>query len=214
MPGEFPLGRAFRRAPSCRSPARVPVPGSGPSSWLGSLLPARVPRSPLTALPRVPRARLCGALPPPGGRRWRCSAAWAGAAAAGIPSAPCGTPREGRCWLASRPQRAFPVVLLEVVLCVDMVRQVFVIFIVSFCCYFFKTCGPLWAQQCGRQYYATGVCSEISPSFEILRSFSPAVQSKATCTKHIQLKKAKTTKPNISKKNQEILCGGLLILIS
>uniref|UniRef100_A0A8C5U903 Integrin subunit alpha 2 n=1 Tax=Malurus cyaneus samueli TaxID=2593467 RepID=A0A8C5U903_9PASS len=38
------------------------------------------------------------------------------------------------------------------------------------------TCGPLWAQQCGRQYYATGVCSEISPSFEIIRSFSPAVQ--------------------------------------
>ncbi|NWU82323.1 ITA2 protein, partial [Onychorhynchus coronatus] len=40
----------------------------------------------------------------------------------------------------------------------------------------FLTCGPLWAQQCGRQYYATGVCSEISPSFQILRSFSPAVQ--------------------------------------
>ncbi|KFQ96783.1 Integrin alpha-2, partial [Nipponia nippon] len=41
---------------------------------------------------------------------------------------------------------------------------------------FLKTCGPLWAQQCGSQYYATGVCSEISPSFQILRSFSPAVQ--------------------------------------
>uniref|UniRef100_A0A8U7NQ86 Integrin alpha-2 n=1 Tax=Corvus moneduloides TaxID=1196302 RepID=A0A8U7NQ86_CORMO len=40
----------------------------------------------------------------------------------------------------------------------------------------FLTCGPLWAQQCGRQYYATGVCSEFSPSFKILRSFSPAVQ--------------------------------------
>uniref|UniRef100_A0A803XXH8 VWFA domain-containing protein n=1 Tax=Meleagris gallopavo TaxID=9103 RepID=A0A803XXH8_MELGA len=37
----------------------------------------------------------------------------------------------------------------------------------------FLTCGPLWAQQCGSQYYATGVCSEISPSFQILRSFSP-----------------------------------------
>uniref|UniRef100_A0A8C3BS98 Integrin subunit alpha 2 n=1 Tax=Cairina moschata TaxID=8855 RepID=A0A8C3BS98_CAIMO len=34
----------------------------------------------------------------------------------------------------------------------------------------FLTCGPLWAQQCGRQYYATGVCSEISPSFQILRT--------------------------------------------
>uniref|UniRef100_A0A8C0F034 Integrin alpha-2 n=1 Tax=Bubo bubo TaxID=30461 RepID=A0A8C0F034_BUBBB len=40
----------------------------------------------------------------------------------------------------------------------------------------FLTCGPLWAQQCGSQYYATGVCSELSPSFQILRSFSPAVQ--------------------------------------
>eukprot|EP00076_Gallus_gallus_P007617 XP_003643030.2 integrin alpha-2 isoform X1 [Gallus gallus] len=40
----------------------------------------------------------------------------------------------------------------------------------------FLTCGPLWAQQCGSQHYATGVCSEISPSFQILRSFSPAVQ--------------------------------------
>ncbi|NXY43138.1 ITA2 protein, partial [Ceuthmochares aereus] len=40
----------------------------------------------------------------------------------------------------------------------------------------FLTCGPSWAQQCGSQYYATGVCSEISPSFQVLRSFSPAVQ--------------------------------------
>uniref|UniRef100_A0A672TRS3 Integrin subunit alpha 2 n=1 Tax=Strigops habroptila TaxID=2489341 RepID=A0A672TRS3_STRHB len=40
----------------------------------------------------------------------------------------------------------------------------------------FLTCGPLWAQQCGSQYYATGVCSEISPSFQLLRSFSPAIQ--------------------------------------
>ncbi|NWH77480.1 ITA2 protein, partial [Piaya cayana] len=40
----------------------------------------------------------------------------------------------------------------------------------------FLACGPSWAQQCGSQYYATGVCSEISPSFQILRSFSPAVQ--------------------------------------
>ncbi|XP_061473715.1 integrin alpha-2 isoform X2 [Rhineura floridana] len=40
----------------------------------------------------------------------------------------------------------------------------------------FLTCGPLWAQQCGSQYYATGICSEFSPSFQIMRSFSPAVQ--------------------------------------
>uniref|UniRef100_A0A8D0DZM6 Integrin alpha-2 n=1 Tax=Salvator merianae TaxID=96440 RepID=A0A8D0DZM6_SALMN len=40
----------------------------------------------------------------------------------------------------------------------------------------FLTCGPLWAQQCGSQYYATGICSEFSPRFQFLRSFSPAVQ--------------------------------------
>ncbi|KAL7989049.1 hypothetical protein Chor_007968 [Crotalus horridus] len=41
----------------------------------------------------------------------------------------------------------------------------------------FLACGPLWAQQCGSQYYATGICSEFDPSFQILRSFSPAVQN-------------------------------------
>nr|XP_008101009.1 PREDICTED: integrin alpha-2 [Anolis carolinensis] len=40
----------------------------------------------------------------------------------------------------------------------------------------FLTCGPLWAQQCGSQYYATGICSEFSPSLQLMRSFSPAVQ--------------------------------------
>lgn len=43
---------------------------------------------------------------------------------------------------------------------------------------FLKTCGPLWAQQCGSQYYTTGVCSDVSPDFQLLTSFSPAVQSK------------------------------------
>lgn len=41
-----------------------------------------------------------------------------------------------------------------------------------------KTCGPLWAQQCGSQYYTTGVCSDVSPDFQLLTSFAPAVQSK------------------------------------
>uniref|UniRef100_A0A2K5XLY0 Integrin alpha-2 n=1 Tax=Mandrillus leucophaeus TaxID=9568 RepID=A0A2K5XLY0_MANLE len=38
------------------------------------------------------------------------------------------------------------------------------------------TCGPLWAQQCGNQYYTTGVCSDISPDFQLSASFSPAAQ--------------------------------------
>ncbi|XP_057599642.1 integrin alpha-2 [Hippopotamus amphibius kiboko] len=41
----------------------------------------------------------------------------------------------------------------------------------------FLTCGPLWAQQCGSQYYTTGVCSDVSPNFQLLTSFSPAVQT-------------------------------------
>ncbi|XP_006865823.1 PREDICTED: integrin alpha-2 [Chrysochloris asiatica] len=41
----------------------------------------------------------------------------------------------------------------------------------------FLTCGPLWAQQCGNQYYTAGVCSEVGPDFQHLTSFSPAVQT-------------------------------------
>ncbi|XP_077203207.1 integrin alpha-2 [Paroedura picta] len=48
----------------------------------------------------------------------------------------------------------------------------------------FLTCGPLWAQQCGSQYYATGICSEFGPSFQIMRSFSPALQK---CSSAIDL---------------------------
>ncbi|XP_058164855.1 integrin alpha-2 [Dasypus novemcinctus] len=48
----------------------------------------------------------------------------------------------------------------------------------------FLTCGPLWAQQCGNQYYTTGVCSDISPDFQLLASFSPAVQ---TCSSLIDV---------------------------
>ncbi|XP_075703674.1 integrin alpha-2 [Rhinoderma darwinii] len=48
----------------------------------------------------------------------------------------------------------------------------------------FLTCGPLWAQQCGKNYYATGVCTDISPTFQVLRSFSPALQ---TCSFYIDI---------------------------
>ncbi|XP_047410988.1 integrin alpha-2 isoform X1 [Sciurus carolinensis] len=41
----------------------------------------------------------------------------------------------------------------------------------------FLTCGPLWAQQCGNQYYTTGVCSDVGPDFRLSASFSPAVQT-------------------------------------
>ncbi|KAM5259735.1 integrin alpha-2 isoform 1-T2 [Hipposideros larvatus] len=48
----------------------------------------------------------------------------------------------------------------------------------------FLTCGPLWAQQCGSQYYTTGVCSDVSPDFRLLASFSPAIQ---TCPSFIDV---------------------------
>ncbi|KAM5264395.1 integrin alpha-2 [Ctenodactylus gundi] len=48
----------------------------------------------------------------------------------------------------------------------------------------FLTCGPLWAQQCGNQYYTTGVCVDVSPDFQHLASFSPAVQ---TCSSVIDV---------------------------
>uniref|UniRef100_A0A452G8V8 Integrin alpha-2 n=1 Tax=Capra hircus TaxID=9925 RepID=A0A452G8V8_CAPHI len=48
----------------------------------------------------------------------------------------------------------------------------------------FLTCGPLWAQQCGSQYYTTGVCSDVSSDFQLRTSFAPAVQ---TCPSFIDV---------------------------
>ncbi|XP_043106110.1 integrin alpha-2 isoform X2 [Puntigrus tetrazona] len=39
------------------------------------------------------------------------------------------------------------------------------------------TCGPLWAQQCGAQYFYPGVCAEVSSEFTLRSSFSPAAQA-------------------------------------
>uniref|UniRef100_A0A8C7W5H7 Integrin subunit alpha 2 n=1 Tax=Oncorhynchus mykiss TaxID=8022 RepID=A0A8C7W5H7_ONCMY len=41
----------------------------------------------------------------------------------------------------------------------------------------FMTCGPLWAQKCGSQYYYPGICAEVNPLFNPLSSFSPALQT-------------------------------------
>ncbi|XP_042182511.1 integrin alpha-2 [Oncorhynchus tshawytscha] len=41
----------------------------------------------------------------------------------------------------------------------------------------FMACGPLWAQKCGSQYYYPGICAEVSPLFNPLSSFSPALQT-------------------------------------
>ncbi|XP_051765574.1 integrin alpha-2-like isoform X1 [Ctenopharyngodon idella] len=41
----------------------------------------------------------------------------------------------------------------------------------------FLTCGPLWAQRCGSQYFYPGVCAELSPQFTLQPAFSPAIQT-------------------------------------
>ncbi|KAK7126051.1 hypothetical protein R3I93_021437 [Phoxinus phoxinus] len=41
----------------------------------------------------------------------------------------------------------------------------------------FMTCGPLWAQSCGSQYFYPGVCAEVSPQFTLQPAFSPALQT-------------------------------------
>uniref|UniRef100_A0A8C2AWT0 Integrin subunit alpha 2 n=1 Tax=Cyprinus carpio TaxID=7962 RepID=A0A8C2AWT0_CYPCA len=39
------------------------------------------------------------------------------------------------------------------------------------------TCGPLWGQHCGSQYFYPGVCADVSPQFTLQAAFSPAVQT-------------------------------------
>ncbi|XP_036385514.1 integrin alpha-2-like [Megalops cyprinoides] len=41
----------------------------------------------------------------------------------------------------------------------------------------FMTCAPLWAQQCGSQYFVPGICTEVSPLFAPLPPFAPAIQT-------------------------------------
>uniref|UniRef100_A0A4W5M7K8 Integrin subunit alpha 2 n=1 Tax=Hucho hucho TaxID=62062 RepID=A0A4W5M7K8_9TELE len=42
----------------------------------------------------------------------------------------------------------------------------------------FMTCGPLWAQKCGSQYYYPGICAEVSPLFNSLSVlFSPLIKT-------------------------------------
>uniref|UniRef100_A0A8C2FYT4 VWFA domain-containing protein n=1 Tax=Cyprinus carpio TaxID=7962 RepID=A0A8C2FYT4_CYPCA len=46
----------------------------------------------------------------------------------------------------------------------------------------FMTCGPLWAQLCGSQYFYPGVCADVSPQFTLQSAFSPAVQTCGSLT--------------------------------
>lgn len=39
-----------------------------------------------------------------------------------------------------------------------------------------KACGPLYAYKCGRLHYTTGVCSNVSSTFETVKAIAPSVQ--------------------------------------
>ncbi|XP_030622564.1 integrin alpha-2-like [Chanos chanos] len=41
----------------------------------------------------------------------------------------------------------------------------------------FMTCGPLWAQRCGGQYFYPGICAAVSPVFSVQSAFAPALQT-------------------------------------
>ncbi|XP_044301876.1 integrin alpha-1 isoform X2 [Varanus komodoensis] len=40
----------------------------------------------------------------------------------------------------------------------------------------FLACGPLYAYKCGGLHYTTGICSNVSSSFEVVNSIAPSVQ--------------------------------------
>uniref|UniRef100_A0A8B9G9F0 Integrin subunit alpha 1 n=1 Tax=Amazona collaria TaxID=241587 RepID=A0A8B9G9F0_9PSIT len=40
----------------------------------------------------------------------------------------------------------------------------------------FLACGPLYAYKCGRLHYTTGVCSNVSSTFETIKAIAPSVQ--------------------------------------
>ena len=39
--------------------------------------------------------------------------------------------------------------------------------------YFYKACGPLYAYRCGHLHYTTGICSDVSPAFQVVNSIAP-----------------------------------------
>lgn len=36
-----------------------------------------------------------------------------------------------------------------------------------------KACGPLYAYRCGHLHYTTGICSDVSPTFQVVNSIAP-----------------------------------------
>lgn len=55
----------------------------------------------------------------------------------------------------------------------------------------FLACGPLYAYRCGHLHYTTGICSDVSPTFQVVNSFAPVqgtdfMQSSCMFGKHKQ----------------------------
>ncbi|XP_017163289.1 integrin alpha-1 isoform X2 [Poecilia reticulata] len=48
----------------------------------------------------------------------------------------------------------------------------------------FMACGPQYGYMCGQQQYISGVCANVSPSFQILNSIAPGVQN---CTSNMDI---------------------------
>ncbi|XP_014834656.1 PREDICTED: integrin alpha-1 isoform X1 [Poecilia mexicana] len=48
----------------------------------------------------------------------------------------------------------------------------------------FMACGPQYGYMCGQQQYISGVCTNVSPSFQILNSIAPGVQN---CTSNMDI---------------------------
>ncbi|XP_029433500.1 integrin alpha-1 isoform X2 [Rhinatrema bivittatum] len=44
----------------------------------------------------------------------------------------------------------------------------------------FLACGPLYAYRCGSLHYTTGICSNVSSTFEVVNSIAPSVQECST----------------------------------
>ncbi|XP_068127872.1 integrin alpha-1 [Hyperolius riggenbachi] len=44
----------------------------------------------------------------------------------------------------------------------------------------FMACGPLYAYKCGSLHYTTGICSNVSSTFQVLNSIAPGVQECST----------------------------------
>ncbi|EDL18369.1 mCG2843 [Mus musculus] len=75
----------------------------------------------------------------------------------------------------------------------------------------FLACGPLYAYRCGHLHYTTGICSDVSPTFQVVNSFAPVgiVQYGANVTHEFNLNKYSSTEEVLVAANKIGRRGGL-----